>query len=304
MVLPPSGTVKDEDDYDMAKIRFLVDAIKEHKNVGFLLESADSDVKEIEKWPLVQAYAITELTGTEGFLSLYKSVVNVRVACEKVLFASLDGRALGLLAGGAVGDKKDESALAQLYKSWATALSNKNNRDACEQHYMYGMLNDDEVEEALACFDGDNSFGSRGRPTFGAAENTRFHAPFEHFDAYEAVDPQSHAYFARSVPRLGLYAGAAGGSSSSDFGVDFYSPANDAVQVVRAARHAMAIVDYFGAVFARNPSVNLASGSAGRSFRDAWGAHVTKSKLQHQFPVADVASFVIDISRVDALGFK
>ena len=69
------------DAYDIMKITFLIDALSGTQRVGFFGD-------DVEKWPLVQAYALQDF-GEHGFLTLKKQVVNLKKEAE-FMFAEFD----------------------------------------------------------------------------------------------------------------------------------------------------------------------------------------------------------------------
>ncbi len=120
--------------------------------------------EDVEKWPLVQAYALDDFGG-HGFLSMKKRVVDLRKQMETLLFTRLDMTVCsGMLADDSsksnkniVGVNKNyggntnssSAVVSALEKPWKEAITNARNQEACVQHFLYGLMNEEELLEAL-----------------------------------------------------------------------------------------------------------------------------------------------------------
>eukprot|EP00391_Amoebophrya_sp_Ameob2_P005751 CAMPEP_0178989836 /NCGR_PEP_ID=MMETSP0795-20121207/4599_1 /TAXON_ID=88552 /ORGANISM="Amoebophrya sp., Strain Ameob2" /LENGTH=1327 /DNA_ID=CAMNT_0020681289 /DNA_START=13 /DNA_END=3996 /DNA_ORIENTATION=+ len=188
------------DDYDLVKIKCFIEAMN-YPN-GFPGEGPAGPVgktkeaytrglgvfgKDVEQWPLVQAYALDDF-GSHGFLTMKKAVKNLETELERV-FSVVDSAfffAPSSTWGGSVKAIQD---------AFVEAINNEHNRDACEQLAEYGQMSREEALELLPERSQCEVLAEFSKTKFSISASFGF-------SLHEVVCPKFGTYFARTVPAV------------------------------------------------------------------------------------------------------
>jgi len=174
LIVPPG--IPEDDAYDIAKIRTFVGMMENIAGtVGVLGE-------DVEKYPLIQAFALDEWPGSQrGFLSsCVEKVVRVDTLLEMV-YSQMDREGLDRLLG----------KLKSFEDLWESAMKIQDFARLME-YYEYGVMQDIDVEDGFPV------------RTEYASEPRRRVEPKKTPCSYTACDPATQVIVARTVPQLAL----------------------------------------------------------------------------------------------------
>jgi hypothetical protein len=87
----------DVDGVELFKIQSFVEMTRAVKTVGVVLPDQASSVMEVERWPIVQAYALESSQEARGFFSLQRHLVNMHDAIAPVVSSGVDAQFLAVV---------------------------------------------------------------------------------------------------------------------------------------------------------------------------------------------------------------